>query len=458
MSIATSLTKLETDITSAYNAVQTKGGTIPSDKNTNNLATAISSISGGGGSATLITKSITENGTYNASSDNADGYSQVTVNVSGGGTVEPEEKDVNFYDYDGTRLYSYTKAEFLALQSMPENPTHTGLTAQGWNWTLSDAQSYIPNVNILEIGQNYITDDGKTRIYIKLVESTLNLCLNFGAYGGSTNYIDWGDGSERTTLVANSKTTLSSNHSYSEIGEYVITIETTSSNGIFFEGNSTSGSNLITKTNGSTIAFTYPQKIFLGTIKKIEMGRVNQYDCDVYSFMSLSALETITISSTTASSGTSRLNFNACSNLKSVVIPSNVNELGGNNTFAGCREIKRIIFPKSITLDNYTFNGCWVLENLPNIITKLTPYCFEYTYCAKNVKFANNVTSIDVYAIDACSVKVFDFTNNTTVPTLATNNFGNGPSDYEIWVPASLYNTWKARTNWSNIASHIIAK
>lgn len=36
---------------------------------------------GGGGSATLATKSITSNGTYNASSDNADGYSSVTVSV-----------------------------------------------------------------------------------------------------------------------------------------------------------------------------------------------------------------------------------------------------------------------------------------------------------------------------------------------------------------------------------------
>ena len=36
--------------------------------------------SGGGGSI-LTTKSITANGTYNASSDNADGYSSVTVNV-----------------------------------------------------------------------------------------------------------------------------------------------------------------------------------------------------------------------------------------------------------------------------------------------------------------------------------------------------------------------------------------
>ena len=80
MSIATSLQKLETDITNAYSAVQTKGGTIPSDKNTNNLATAISSISGGGG-ATLITKTITGNKTYNAQDDNADGYSSVNVEL-----------------------------------------------------------------------------------------------------------------------------------------------------------------------------------------------------------------------------------------------------------------------------------------------------------------------------------------------------------------------------------------
>ena len=37
----------------------------------------------GGGSATLITKNITENGEYLASSDNADGYKSVTVNVTG---------------------------------------------------------------------------------------------------------------------------------------------------------------------------------------------------------------------------------------------------------------------------------------------------------------------------------------------------------------------------------------
>ena len=48
--------------------------------------------------ATLIEKSITENGEYNASEDNADGYSKVTVDVAGGGgeTFEVE------IDYDST--------------------------------------------------------------------------------------------------------------------------------------------------------------------------------------------------------------------------------------------------------------------------------------------------------------------------------------------------------------------
>lgn len=42
---------------------------------------ATGTASGGGGSSTLITKTITANGTYSAEDDDADGYSSVTVNV-----------------------------------------------------------------------------------------------------------------------------------------------------------------------------------------------------------------------------------------------------------------------------------------------------------------------------------------------------------------------------------------
>lgn len=65
------------------NAIRAKTGTagtmLPSE-----MAGKISAIPG---SATLTTKNITQNGTYNASSDNADGYSSVTVSVSGGAGI-----------------------------------------------------------------------------------------------------------------------------------------------------------------------------------------------------------------------------------------------------------------------------------------------------------------------------------------------------------------------------------
>lgn len=49
---------------------------------------------GGGGASTLITKNITQNGTYNASADNADGYSSVTVDVDKGAIINtPAEWD-----------------------------------------------------------------------------------------------------------------------------------------------------------------------------------------------------------------------------------------------------------------------------------------------------------------------------------------------------------------------------
>lgn len=57
------------------------GGSVTQDQD----GYIVLSPTGGGSSPVLITKNITANGTYNASSDSADGYSSVTVNVSGGG-------------------------------------------------------------------------------------------------------------------------------------------------------------------------------------------------------------------------------------------------------------------------------------------------------------------------------------------------------------------------------------
>ena len=48
MAIADTINSMKTNITNAYNAIQTKGGTVPTNKNLANLSTAINSISTGG--------------------------------------------------------------------------------------------------------------------------------------------------------------------------------------------------------------------------------------------------------------------------------------------------------------------------------------------------------------------------------------------------------------------------
>lgn len=77
--------QLDADLTSIANAIRAKGGTSAQLTFPNEFVTAINAISGGGGS-TLVTKTITENGTYTATDDDADGYSEVTVNVPTSGS------------------------------------------------------------------------------------------------------------------------------------------------------------------------------------------------------------------------------------------------------------------------------------------------------------------------------------------------------------------------------------
>ena len=98
---------------------------------------------------------------------------------------------------------------------MPENPSHTGLVAQGWNWDLEDAQDYVEEYGILDVGQMYTTASGLSEFDIELTTATgLSVTLNMN---GTKN---WGDG---TTDTATS-------HTYSTVGKYTITCDGTEIN------------------------------------------------------------------------------------------------------------------------------------------------------------------------------------------------------------------------------------
>lgn len=80
MSIASEISRLQGAKADLKDAIEGKGVTVPSATKIDGYADLVDAIPQGGGS-TLITKNISANGTYNASSDSADGYSQVNVAV-----------------------------------------------------------------------------------------------------------------------------------------------------------------------------------------------------------------------------------------------------------------------------------------------------------------------------------------------------------------------------------------
>ena len=176
-------------------------------------------------STTVNPLSVTANGTYTAPTGTA--YSPVTVNVS---SASEASDTVRFIDYDGTILHEYSKTEFLALTAMPANPSHTGLTSQGWNWSLSDAKTHVEEWDYLDIGQMYITESRDTEIDVEFPEGTLRLSPYLSLAINGTVEIDWGDNSTLTTKTGTSLTTRITdiNHTYSQPGNYTIKIHVVS--------------------------------------------------------------------------------------------------------------------------------------------------------------------------------------------------------------------------------------
>ena len=367
-------------------------------------------------------------------------------NLPSGSRTEAPDNDVNFYDYDGFRIYSYTAQEFLALESMPANPTHEGLTAQGWNWSLADAKTYVTDYVMLEIGQTYITDDGKTRIYISLDEGRLSPYLGFAINGTAT--VDWGDETTSTVTGSSASTIVSTQHIYSEAGDYVISIS--SENKIVLKGD---GNTTILWNN--TI-YGLSSIVYQNSIKKIELGN-NIQTLGNGALRGCRSIETITMPKNVTSVGQYALY--ECNSLKCLILSSEMTNLGGSFS---CISLQAISLPKDLNVSNGSnLGGCDVLRRL-TLPTAITTFSNSELMSLKrlvNIKIPSNIITIGNYFLSyANSLRYCDFSKHTVVPTLGTGAFSSCPDDYKIVVPNSLYEDWIAANNWSNLSSHIIKK
>lgn len=151
----------------------------------------------------------------------------IVVTAEGGGYAPVVEKDVNFYDYDGTLLYSYTIEEAQALTELPPAPTPPKdfLEFQEWNWTLAQIKDYNDPV---QVGAIYKPVDDKTRVVIQIDEDwQKEVVIRYKQWGVSVT-VDWGDGSaaeENEEVDSSGGIACTANHTYAEKGTYVITLE-----------------------------------------------------------------------------------------------------------------------------------------------------------------------------------------------------------------------------------------
>lgn len=135
-------------------------------------------------------------------------------------------KDVNFYDYDGTLLYAYSVEEFLSYNALPPLPQREGLICQEWNYSLDEVIDCCNRCGACIIGATYITDDGKTRIYVNIpsmLQSEFTLGLQISSVDDMV-VVNWGDGSPEET-ISNTQGSVLMPHKYNSIGEFCITIE-----------------------------------------------------------------------------------------------------------------------------------------------------------------------------------------------------------------------------------------
>ena len=379
-----------------------------------------------------------------------DGFKSAVEGIQTGGgggtTSDAAMKDVNFYDYDGTLVASYTLAEAQALTAFPNGPTHDGLTFQGWNWSLEKIHSLTRPMNV---GAMYITDDGATRLHIRIAAvGRMTVPLYIGQTVANGVSIDWGDGSTAETLAGTGN--VNTSHTYAEQGDYVISLMP--QDGCKLSLGYGSSSYCVMGSTGSN------GKVYCNMLQEVYIGdRVTSIG--VYAFSNCSSLANITIpDGVTYISGYA---FQSCYSLANITIPDGVTSID-NYAFQSCRSLANITIPDGVTIINdSTFINCSSLANItiPDGVTYISGYAFQSCYSLANITIPDGVTIIDRNSFNNCyGMRYYDFSACTSVPTLSdTNAFTKIPSDCQMLIPAALYDEWSTATNWATYASYMVA-
>lgn len=208
-------------------------------------------------------------------------------------------------------------------------------------------------------------------------------------------------------------------------------------------------------------------------------------------FNGCEGLTGVTLSTNLTSIG--NMAFAMCTYIPSIKMPAGITYIG-MAAFAGCVSLIELEIPSSnanyITINNVLFNksktilhayanGNQGAYTIPSTVTTIADYAMAYATGLTELTIPSGVTTIGSYALAMCSgltylyvprsvtsigemafamnsnIREYDFRDYTAIPSLGGSAFYQPYMMLKIYVPAVLYNDWKAATNWSEWASYI---
>lgn len=315
----------------------------------------------------------------------------------GGSTEEDFSPGVDFIDYDGTTVERWAAADVASKTALPSNPSHSRLTAQGWNWALADIKTYMTNHPdaLMTVGQMYTTASGDTEIDCTFPAESLSPYLCIAPNG--TVEVDWGDGSTKDTITGINNTIRKyQGHTYATAGNYTIKLHVTSGNFAFYIGSS-SYSSVFSITNETNTSREYSN-----CITGIYIGK--DAIIGYYGLSYLLNLKYLTLPTTVTITNTHDIAYSH--SLVTIIVPNTITTLE-DSTFRFCLQIKKISLPKGLTtIGQYTFSQCYQLQYLtiPDSVTTINNNAYEGTYALKKISLSNGLTSLASYFLNGSRI------------------------------------------------------
>ena len=157
-----------------------------------------------------------------------------------------------------------------------------------------------------------------------------------------------------------------------------------------------------------------------------------------------------------AITGTGMMNYTD----KYIISNTAVRQINFDMTAANQAQALERVHIKAVNGQVRDFSACRSLleVTIPADATTFVAAAFQGDNALRRVTCLGNIASIPAQVFQRCyPLRFVDFTHCTAVPTLANvNAFDATHAQLEIRVPASLVTAWKAATNWSSLADHIV--